>query len=458
MKICLLNDSFPPIIDGVANVVMNYGNVLTNDLNTEVVVGTPKYPDATYDGYPYRVIPYPSFDTTELVSGYRAGNPLSVREIAQMAEFKPDIIHTHCPVASTLMARILRRETGSPVVFTYHTKFDVDIERAVGEGFLKKETIRAMVTNIEACDDVWVVSEGAGENLRALGYKGELRVMPNGVDFPKGRASDEQVNGLNKDYDLPEGIPLFLFVGRMMKYKGLPIIVDAVKELSKDHIEYRMVFVGGGADAAEIQDMIRNAGIAMDIYSEDGLQHTDGKDGMTGKVIFVGPVHDRERLRAWNTRADLFLFPSTYDTNGIVVREAAACGLASVLVRGSCAAEGVTDGRNSYLIDANAESMAALLKGLYDKLPELHRTGQNAMDEIYISWDQSVRFAYDRYKEFCEMKASGELGIRKHQSLEYLMKSASLVLDGTEKAFFDRPREIYEGMRENFEEFKKRLV
>ncbi len=169
MKICLLNDSFPPIIDGVANVVMNYGNVLTNDLNTEVVVGTPKYPDATYDGYPYRVIPYPSFDTTELVSGYRAGNPLSVREIAQMAEFKPDIIHTHCPVASTLMARILRRETGSPVVFTYHTKFDVDIERAVGEGFLKKETIRAMVTNIEACDDVWVVSEGAGENLRALG-------------------------------------------------------------------------------------------------------------------------------------------------------------------------------------------------------------------------------------------------------------------------------------------------
>ncbi len=458
MKICLLNDSFPPIIDGVANVVMNYGNVLTNDLNAEVVVGTPKYPEASYEGYPYRVIPYPSFDTTELVSGYRAGNPLSVREIAQMAEFGPDIIHTHCPVASTLMARILRRETGSPIVFTYHTKFDVDIERAVGEGFLKNETIKAMVTNIEACDDVWVVSEGAGENLRALGYEGELRVMPNGVDFPKGRASDEQVNELNKDYDLPDGIPLFLFVGRMMKYKGLPIIVDAVKELSKDHIEYRMVFVGGGADAADIQDMIRNAGIATDIYGEDGLQHTDGKEGMTGKVIFVGPVHDREKLRAWNTRADLFLFPSTYDTNGIVVREAAACGLASVLVRGSCAAEGVTDGRNSYLIDENAASMAALLKGLYDKLPELHRTGQNAMDEIYISWDQSVRFAYDRYKEFCEMKASGELGIRKHQSLEYLMKSASLVLEGTEKAFFDRPREIYEGMRENFEEFKKRLV
>ena len=43
---------------------------------------------------------------------------------------------------------------------------------------------------------------------------------------------------------------------------------------------------------------------------------------------YVRLYRDREILRAWNTRADLFLFPSTFDTNGLVVREAAACGLA----------------------------------------------------------------------------------------------------------------------------------
>ena len=163
MNICLLNDSFPPIIDGVANVVMNYGRILTSELGAEVVVGTPRYPDAKYDGYPYKVIPYSSFDTSELVKGYRTGNPLAMREIMQMAEFGPDIIHTHCPASSTLMARILQNETGAPIVFTYHTKFDVDIARAVGDGFLKNETVKAMVKNIEACDEVWVVSEGAGE-------------------------------------------------------------------------------------------------------------------------------------------------------------------------------------------------------------------------------------------------------------------------------------------------------
>ena len=436
MNICLLNDSFPPVIDGVANVVMNYGSVLTNELESNVIVGTPRYPDVSYEGYPYKVVAYPSFDTTDFVKGYRTGYPLSIREIAQMAELKPDIIHTHCPAASAIMARILRKETGAPVIFTYHTKFDVDIARAVGEGVLKKEAIKAMISNIEACDDVWVVSEGAGDNLRSLGYEGELRVMPNGVDFPKGRASETAVKELNDAYDLPVGVPLFLFVGRLMKYKGLPIIVDAMKKLDQSGVDFRMVFVGGGADAEEMQNLVREYGIES-------------------KVIFTGPVHDREKLRAWNTRADLFLFPSTYDTNGIVVREAAACGLASVLIKGSCAAEGITHGRNGFLIDENADSMAALLEEVSKDLGHLHEVGQNAMDEIYISWEQAVRLAYDRYKEIHEMAVSGELGIRKHQSFEYLMNSAATILNGTQKVFVDIPKEMHDGMKAGYYEFRE---
>jgi glycosyltransferase involved in cell wall biosynthesis len=431
MNICLLNDSFPPIIDGVANVVMNYGNILKNELEANVIVGTPEYPDADYEGYPYKVVAYPSFDTTDFVKGYRTGYPLAIREIAQMAELKPDIIHTHCPAASTIMARILRRETGAPIVFTYHTKFDVDIARAVGEGILKKEAIKAMVSNIEACDDVWVVSEGAGENLRSLGYQGEYRVMPNGVDFPRGRATDDMVKELNNSYDIPEGIPLYLFVGRLMKYKGLPIIIEAMNILSQKGMDFRMVFIGGGADEEEMKALVQSYGIE-------------------NKVIFTGPIHDREKLRAWNTRADLFLFPSTYDTNGIVVREAAACGLASVLIKGSCAAEGITHDRNGYLIEENPQSMAQLLEEISGDLGRIHQVGQNAMDEIYISWDQATRLAYDRYKEIREMVKEGELGVRKHQSFEYLMNSAATILNGTQRVFVDMPREIRADVRESY--------
>ncbi|WP_051638738.1 glycosyltransferase [Butyrivibrio sp. NC2002] len=455
MNICLLNDSFPPIIDGVANVVMNYARIMTEDIGAKVIVGTPRYPGADYDNYPYKVVAYPSLDTTELVAGYRTGNPLSIRGIGQMAAFKPDIIHTHCPASSTVMARILENQVDCPIVFTYHTKFDVDIARAVGEGFLKKETIKAMVKNISACDEVWVVSEGAGENLKSLGFEGNYRVVSNGVDFPKGKASPETVKEVTSRFDLPENLPTYLFVGRIMKYKGLPLIIDALNILSQKGIDYRMIFVGGGADREELENKVKEYKIALDSVNEKGeIEHTEAANGKSGKIIFAGPEHSRERLRAYNTRADLFLFPSVYDTNGIVVREAAACGLGSVLIKGSCAAEGITDGRNGYLIDETAEAMAELLEETADKKDEMHRVGNCAMDEIYISWEDSVRDAYNRYGELKAMFDDGALQRRRKHSSDYVLETASIIIKGTNHVF-DLPRNFYDGMKENFDEFKE---
>ena len=432
MNVCLLNDSFPPIIDGVANVVMNYGRIMQNELGAKVVVATPRYPDTDYDCYPYKVIAYPSVDTTKIVAGYRAGNPLAMKEIAQMSEFAPDIIHAHCPASSMFMARLLQNETGAPIVFTYHTKFDVDIARAVGEGFLKKETVKAMVSNISAASEVWVVSKGAGENLRSLGFEGDYRVVSNGVDFARGRAEREYVSEVTKGYDLPYDVPVFLFVGRLMKYKGLPLIVDAMKILKNLGMDFRMVFVGDGADAQEMKDGVSDR-------------------GLSDKVFFTGAIHDREVLRAWNTRADLFLFPSSYDTNGIVVREAAACGLASVLIKDSCAAEGITPGHNGYVIDENAKAMAELLDTVCRDMDRVHEVGSNAMDEIYISWEDSVRDAYNRYGEICEMVRSGELKRRKPHVSDLVLETAAGVAEAGRKVF-DIPAVLLEGMMENVSE------
>ena len=58
MKVCLLNESFPPVIDGVVNVMMNYADYMMRDYGAEIEVGTPKYPDGKYDDYPYQVVAY----------------------------------------------------------------------------------------------------------------------------------------------------------------------------------------------------------------------------------------------------------------------------------------------------------------------------------------------------------------------------------------------------------------
>ena len=230
MNICLINDSFPPIIDGVANAVLNYASIIEKEYGA-ATVATPYYPNADDSVYPYKVVRFPSIDTTKLV-GYRAGFPFSAEVLEEIRSQNIDLIHTHCPITSTFLARTLRDTLDAPVVLTYHTKFDIDIANAIRGKLLQKGAIKALVENISACDEVWAVSRGAGENLRSIGYTGEYTVMENGVDIPKGRVPDEAIAKATAGFDLPQGVPVFLFVGRMVWYKGLRCILEAMAELS----------------------------------------------------------------------------------------------------------------------------------------------------------------------------------------------------------------------------------
>ena len=384
--ICLMNDSFPPIIDGVANAVVNYAANIEQKLGHAVVV-TPAMPGTDDSIYPFPVLRYPSIDTRKLV-GYVTGYPFSPEVVRRLNDEHVALMHTHCPVTSMLLARSLRGVIDAPLVFTYHTKYDIDIAKAVHSKLLQESAIRALVQNISACDEIWVVSRGAGENMRSLGYEGDYIVMENGVDVPRGRVEQRLIDRVTAPYDLPAGVPVFLFVGRMMWYKGLRIILDALKALREGGTEFRMVFVGDGADGAEVRDYTKELGL------ED-------------RCFFTGAITEREEIRAWYCRADLFLFPSTFDTNGLVVREAAACGTATVMVAGSCAAEGVTDGRNGFFIEENADSLAAKLRELCARPEAMARVGEHACDELYISWETAVKRAYERYEIVIDNFRSG---------------------------------------------------
>ena len=272
--------------------------------------------------------------------------------------------------------------------------------------------------------------------------------MANGVDFKKGRVDAAAVEEATGAYNLPEGIPVFLFVGRIMKYKGLPLILEGLKRYAESGADFRMVFVGGGADRDTLIAEAKEAGFAVDVTEEDGTLTTGEDAALPGRCIFTGPVYDRDVLRAFNTRADLFLFPSTYDTNGIVVREAAACGLASVLIRGSCAAEGITDGRNGFLIEENGEALAALFAQIGGDLAAMHDAGQHAMDEIYISWEDSVSVAYERYQAVLDLKAQGKLTKHRHRKTEFFLNIAADFAEDTEE-LFRMPKYMYDDMREN---------
>ena len=406
--ICLLNDSFPPVIDGVANAVKNYADII-HQTGEDVVVVTPSHPESDDRVFPYPVIRYPSLDFRKMTGGYTAGIPFSPAIARQLSERKVALLHAHCPIASTILGRELRRALNAPLVMTYHTKFDIEIGKMVKGKLLRTSSTKALVQNISACDEVWAVSSGAAENLRSMGYEGSCIVMPNGVDLPLGKVSQARIAAATQGYDLPEGLPLFLFVGRIMWYKGLRIIADALAMQKARGRDFRMVFIGSGADAQEVQAYIRRLGI------ED-------------KCIFTGAIRDRETLRAWYSRADLFLFPSTFDTNGLVVREAAASSLGAVLIAGSCAAEGITHGVNGLLIEENAQSLSACLTQVMQQPQQMAQIGANAARDLYLSWQDAVRAARERYQIVIDRYRSGQRPARQ-EPMEQFLNAAGMLME-----------------------------
>jgi len=376
LNVCLLSDAFPPMIDGVSNTVLNYAKIIHESYGSVVVVA-PRYP-GDFAEYPFPVVRYPSVKTP-ITPDYRMGLPIPgiVREIRK---HPVDIIHCHCPFVSSVIAKTLRQFIHAPAIFTYHTKYDIDIANILDSGLAQVVAKKLIVSNIEWCDEVWTVSRGSGENLKSLGYGGGYRIMVNGVDFPKERAGEDKRREIGSEHGLQPGVPLFLYVGRMMWYKGIRLILDGLLKVKESGVGFKMIFVGGGEDFDGIAQLVRS-------------------HGLENECILTGPIPDREKLRAYYSRADMFLFPSTFDSAPIAVREAAACGLASVLVRGSTAAEPVTDGKDAVLIDEDPDSFARAIVDLTKNPPAMKTLGENAMESLYMPWGAAVKKACERYRE-----------------------------------------------------------
>lgn len=378
----LFNDSFPPVIDGVAQTVKNYATYLSQK-DCDVTVVTPSYHDAV-DDYPFDVLRYASLPMPARV-GYRAGFPFGPETLYRVRNKKFDIMHVHAPFMSSMLVSAVNRHPKVPTVLTYHTRFDLDFQSRIPTEAMRKLALDFVVKNVRAVDEVWVVTATSGEALRNIGYEGEYRVMENGTDFARGRATQAQIAALRETYRLYEDVPVFLFVGRMMWYKNVRLILDTFALLKQQGIPFRALMVGDGYDAPKIKD-----------YAHDCQLHDC--------VTFTGAVSDREQLRVFYSLADVFVFPSTYDTAGIVVKEAAACDCPSLLVQGSCAAEGVTHGKNGFLAKETPASCAAALATACANRTATASIGQAANKTLYLSWEDAVGHAYTRYREILESR------------------------------------------------------
>jgi len=139
-----------------------------------------------------------------------------------------------------------------------------------------------------------------------------------------------------------------------------------------------MFFVGTGYAEAEMRELVKSLGIS-------------------DKVSFEGRVTDRGKLKQYYAAADLFLFPSLYDTDGLVVKEAAALGTPSIMMKKASASGMLRDGKTGFLIDDTLDGFEADLRRLYADRPMLRAVGLEASRSIVRSWKDIAAEAMDRY-------------------------------------------------------------
>lgn len=376
LKVGLGSDAFPPTTDGISNVVQNYAHQISRGLGEPVII-TPKNPNQQDYKYDYEIFRYKSWWLPSK-EGYSIGWPFKDELHQAIINMNFDILHSHAPLATSYYFRRVVEKKKIPVVLTYHTKYEYDIDRRVPTKPAKDFAYHFLLNNINAADEVWVTSNGTVDSLRKLGYEGNYILMPNGCDMPVVTATENGIKELKQKLNITQNVPVFIYSGRMIWYKNIRLILDACAKLKRDGKEFKLIMLGFGAD-------------------ENAIKRYINKLGLWNNVIWTGKIIERKTIQEYYIVSDILLFPSVFDTNGLVVREAASAATPSLLVRGSCAAEGITDGETGFLCMESAHSIASTLEKIADNKELIKKVGGNAQSDIYISWEDAVKKAYDRY-------------------------------------------------------------
>lgn len=369
-------DSFTPIEDGVTVTVRNCAYWLGRTLGPTCVV-TPRVP-AHSDHEAFEVVRFLSVPTV-VRPPYRvglAGLDLRLRTILKSREFS--IIHAHSPFSAGHAALRTARQRGVPVVATFHSKFRENLRRALPIQPIVQDQVRRIVDFLYSVDRVWIPQESVALTLREYGYHGPYDVVENGTDFtPPASTTAYRARG-GKHLRLSEEARVGLFVGQLVLEKNLEFLLRSLPLVVARVPDFRMVLVGQG-------------------YAGRSLRRLSQELGIADHVIFHDVVFDRELLKAIYARGDLFLFPSFYDNAPLVIRESAALGTPSVLIRGVTAAEVIRDNENGFLADGNIEAFASrVIDALQD--PEARRkAGRGAQRTLCRSWEDVAREIRDKY-------------------------------------------------------------
>ena len=321
MKICIVTETYPPEVNGVAMTLHRISTELRKQGHSVSIVRPRQSSEAQNATYATETIvtglPLPGYD------GLRFGLPCRRKLRKLWNKETPDIVYagTEGPLGQSAIRAA--EDLKIPIVSGFHTNFHeymkhykLPILAKVVQGFLKKTHNRTRRTFAPSTDVI--------AKLDTMGIQG-TRLLGRGVDTDLFNPAKRDANLRRRWGIMDENGIVALFVSRLAAEKNIPLAAKAFEHIKQRHPDAACVFVGDGPERAKLEKA-----------------HPD--------FIFAGMQQGQDLARHYAS-ADLFVFPSVTETFGNVVTEAMASGL--VLLAYNYAAPGryLADGTSGFVAD-----------------------------------------------------------------------------------------------------------
>lgn len=327
----VFRDYFTQVPGGIERYVYEIVHSMKTQISPEVSVSGKRGLKSWVDG------DVPVHVSRELVR--IQGVPLSPNLMRRVSDTRYDVIHVHSPYPTGEMALLSSRSRARRFV-TYHA----DLDRGARLFPVYRRFLKLVYSR---CEKVLASSARLVEASRVLSDFKErrpdaLEIVPMGVDTERFRP---EATGRSEQLRAQTGGPLVLFVGRLRYYKGLPVLIRAMRE-----IEAHLMIVGGGPFRDKIVRL--------------------GSELLGSRFIHANYAHEDELADLYRA-ADVFCLPSTShaETFGLAAVEAMSCGTPVITTEvGTATSEINIDGQTGYVVPPrdHLALMAAIEKVLSD--------------------------------------------------------------------------------------------
>jgi 1,2-diacylglycerol 3-alpha-glucosyltransferase len=335
MKILMISGTYLPSLNGNAISTHNFKHGL-EQLGHEVWVIVPRYKDyrdqekhvlrvATMRNIFYPQYPFPLLFATR-----------SLIERLRKEHF--DLVHVMQPFMIGRFAKKIARALHVPLVFTNHARYDL-YSRFIPL-VPRRLSSRIVVTSAHRFANSAVAVVAPSESIKKYLLENKITspitVVPTGLSRTcKIPASKEY---LKKKIGIPSNVLLLLTVSRIsLVEKNFPLLLDSYQKIAKKLPEHRLLIVGGGPDLEQLQQEAQ----------ERGLEH----------IRFTGFVPN-DKVPNYYSAADLFVYPSVSETQGLTILESLSAGLPVITPRAPGNQDVVVNSVNGFLTKNDADDFS----------------------------------------------------------------------------------------------------